>query len=233
MRILGLIPARGGSKGIPGKNSKMLAGKPLIAYTIEAALRCSSLARVMVSTDDEGLAAISRSYGAAVPFLRPAALATDSSPTIDTVVHTLRYYQEIGEAYEAVCLLQPTTPFRTAQDIERAIQHFQEAKTDSLVSVREVPHAYNPHWVFLADSDTKTLRIATGDAQIITRRQELPKAYYRDGAIYLTKAKVVLEQASLYGRSIAYVVSESPHAVNLDTPEDWAKAEALVSNVRS
>ena len=136
MRILGLIPARGGSKGIPHKNSKLLGGKPLIAYSIEAALASAQLTSVLVSTDDEGIAEVSRQFGAQVPFLRPAALAQDHSPTIDTVVHALQYYRATGEDYDAVCLLQPTSPFRTAQDIQLAVSAFRQAGTESHFSAR-------------------------------------------------------------------------------------------------
>ncbi|MEL6655869.1 MAG: acylneuraminate cytidylyltransferase family protein [Bacteroidota bacterium] len=228
MRILGLIPARGGSKGIPGKNSKLLGSKPLIAYTIEAALQSAELAKVVVSTDDEGIAEISRHYGAKVPFMRPKELAQDDSPTIDTVVHALQYFRDQGEAFDALCLLQPTTPFRTSKDIRLAVRRFREAGTDCLVSVREVPHQYNPHWVFLPDDTERSLRIATGEERIIPRRQALPKAYHRDGSVYITKSEVVLEQKSLYGNSIGYIVLHNPHQVNLDTPDDWRRAEQML-----
>ncbi|MEL7250527.1 MAG: acylneuraminate cytidylyltransferase family protein [Bacteroidota bacterium] len=228
MRILGLIPARGGSKGIPGKNSKLLAGKPLITYTIDAALKSAQFSKVVVSTDDENIAIISRQYGAELPFMRPAELATDHSPSIDTVIHALRFFQEAGEAFDAVCLLQPTTPFRTSEDIQLAVQAFRKSDTDCLVSVQEVPHQYNPHWVFLANSDSPTLRIATGDDTIIPRRQALPAAYHRDGSIYITRSEIVLEKSSLYGTSIGYVVLNNPHLVNLDTPEDWQLAEQIL-----
>ncbi len=180
MRILGLVPARGGSKGILQKNIKILGGKPLIAYTIEAALATKNLTELIVSTDDATIAEVSEHYGAQVPFSRPAILASDTAPTIDTVIHALDFYDSRNIYFDALCLLQPTCPFRTTADIDRAIVQFQLAGSDSLVSVREVPHQYNPHWVFFANEETQNLRIATGENQIISRRQDLPTAYHRD-----------------------------------------------------
>lgn len=228
MKILGLIPARGGSKGVPNKNIKSLGGKPLIHYTIEAALPCSDISQLVVSTDSAAIAEVSRTAGAAVPFMRPDELATDSSPSIDTVIHAVEWFQEKGEHFDAVCLLQPTSPFRTAEDIQKAVVVFKEQAADSLISVREVPHQYNPHWVFEPKEDSEFLKIATGEKQIIPRRQELPKAYYRDGSIYIVKTKVLLEQRSLYGEHIAFCVSENPVYVNIDTLADWTEAERQI-----
>ena len=225
MKILGLIPARGGSKGIPKKNIKKLGGKELIRYTIEAGLACDAIDHLVVSTDDMIIGKVSLEAGADVPFIRPKALASDNSPTIDTVIHVLEYFKNKGNPFDAVCLLQPTTPFRTAASIQNAIDQFVDQKADSLISVREVPHTYNPHWVFELAIDSGFLKIATGDNQIIPRRQDLPKAFHRDGAIYLTKTEVVLKDRSLYGKKIAYYLMKESPAINLDTMEDWEKAE--------
>jgi len=224
MKILGLIPARGGSKGVPNKNIKVLSSKPLIVYSIAAGLESEALTKLVVSTDSAAIAEVSKQYGAAVPFIRPSALATDSSPSIDTVIHAVEYFQERDVLFDAVCLLQPTCPFRTKADIQAAIQTFTKSGADSLISVREVPHEFNPHWVFEAN-EAGLLRIATGESEIITRRQALPKAYHRDGAIYLVKTEVLLEKRSLYGAQIAYHLSQNPVHVNIDTMEDWAIAE--------
>jgi len=226
-KILTIIPARGGSKGIPGKNSKLLGGKPLLQYTVEAARESSLLSRIILSSEDLEIIDIAKSLGLEVPFVRPANLATDASGTLEVVQHALRYFMEQGETFDAVCLLQPTTPFRESGSIDKAIQKFMESGLDSLVSVREVPAEFNPHWVFEAD-EKGNLHIATGEKEIIKRRQELPKAYFRDGSLYLTKAEVILNQNSLYGGSVGYVVSQSEWYVNLDTPQDWERAEKLV-----
>lgn len=228
-RILGLIPARGGSKGVPGKNTKLLGGLPLIQYTIQAALGASSLSRVTISTDDNEIADISREAGADVPFLRPAALATDSSPTIDTVKHCLEYYLFKGERFDAVCLLQPTVPFRQTQDIEAALKEFSESGADSLISVKEIPAKFNPHWAFVKNEETGSFEIATGESQIIPRRQELPPAYYRDGSIYITRSEVILNSNSLYGQKIIAYESTGTADINIDSPEDWASAEAYMT----
>lgn len=227
MKVLGLIPARGGSKGIPRKNLKKLADKPLICYTIEAALASKWLDKVIVSTEDPEIAEVSREAGAGIPFLRPADLASDTAPTIDTVLHTVAFFEMQGHEFDAVCLLQPTVPFRTADDIDLAIRTFAEHEADSLISVRPVPHQFNPHWVYEPDQDG-FLKLATGENKIITRRQDLPPAYYRDGSIYLTRWKVLRDQKDLYGTSTTYCVLEGSPKVNIDTSEDWEKAERLL-----
>ncbi|MEO1516127.1 MAG: acylneuraminate cytidylyltransferase family protein [Bacteroidota bacterium] len=227
MHILGLIPARGGSKGVPRKNSKPLNGKPLLCYSIEAGLACSAIDRVLVSTDDEEMARISREAGAEVPFLRPAELANDQSPTIDTVVHALRFFEGQGVVFDAVCLLQPTVPFRSAEDLAEAIRKFEASSADSLISVREVPHIYNPHWVYEQDRESGLLRPAIEGKKRVTRRQDLPPAYHRDGSVYLSRTSVILEQHSLYGAStVHHVMSQSPD-VNIDTMDDWRAAEQM------
>jgi CMP-N-acetylneuraminic acid synthetase len=227
MRVLGIIPARGGSKGVPNKNIKLLGGKPLLAYTIEAAKKSKLLTQIILSSEDEEIINVARAYEVAVPFIRPANLATDESPTILTIIHALNFYKEKGILFDAVCLLQATNPFRTTNFIDKAIEQFKIAKTDSLISVLEVPHEYNPHWVFKKNA-MGNLEISTGESTIITRRQELPTAYYRDGAIYITKTEVLLNEHSLYGNSISYIKSDENRHVNIDTMKDWLKAEELL-----
>ena len=225
MKILGLIPARGGSKGVPNKNIKLLGGKPLINYTIEVGLACAEITKLVVSTDSPEIAKISKAAGAEVPFFRPAELATDTSPSIDTVIHAVEFFEKEGNQFDAVCLLQPTSPFRTAEEVQKAISTFIEKEADSLISVRKVPHQFNPHWIFEPNADDDFLKIATGESEIITRRQELPPAYYRDGSIYLVKTEVLLKKRSLYGERIAFSLSENDVFVNIDTMEDWERAE--------
>jgi len=227
--ILAIIPARGGSKGIPGKNMNLLGGKPLLEYTVEAARESKLLSRVILSSDDHAIINLAKSIGLEVPFLRPAHLATDSSGSLEVVQHALAFFEEKGETFDAVCLLQPTTPFRESGSIDAAIQQFVDSGYDSLVSVREVPEEYNPHWVFEAD-ETGCLHIATGEKELIKRRQELPKAYFRDGSVYLTRTEVILKQYSLYGNRMGYIVSKGEPYVNLDTSEDWKQAEREIKN---
>lgn len=224
MNILAIIPARGGSKGLPGKNSKLLNGTPLIVYTIEHALEANRVAKMVVSTDDTEIRNIAMVAKAEAPFLRPTHLAQDNTPTLPVVQHALQYYLEQGEQFDAICLLQPTTPFRKKGLIDQAIEKFISSGADALVSVVPVPHEFNPHWVFEPNRQG-FLTIATGEKEIIPRRQELPPAYVRDGAIYLTKTSVILEKNSLYGETLAFIENDSTYYINIDTMEDWELAE--------
>jgi CMP-N-acetylneuraminic acid synthetase len=230
MNILAVIPARGGSKGVPGKNKKLLNGKPLIQYSIDAALQSKYISEVLVTTDDTEIIEIAKSLGANVPFVRPAHLAEDITPTLPVIQHAVSFLEDKGKHFDAICLLQPTSPFRPIGFLDNALETFQEKQTDSLVSVLEVPHQYNPHWTFEPNKDG-ILQIATGEQQIIPRRQELPKAYHRDGSIYITKTNVLMEENSLYGNSLAYIVSDENYYVNIDTLEDWEKASELAKTI--
>jgi CMP-N,N'-diacetyllegionaminic acid synthase len=228
MRILGLIPARGGSKGIPGKNIKLLGGYPLLKYTIDSANRSEYLSRLIISSDDQSIIEVAKSLNLEVPFVRPKGLAEDATPTITVLKHALNFFSANGEYYDAVCLLQPTTPFRGEGLIDEAIEKFKKGDYDSLISVREIPIEFNPHWAF--EDHGGTLKMATGEGDPIARRQELPKAYHRDGAIYLTKSNVILKNDSLFGNKIGYVDTTHQDYVNLDTIEDWIKAEDILKN---
>ncbi len=226
MKILGLIPARGGSKGIPGKNIKLLGGKPLLQYTFESAKASELLNRVILSSDDEEIIAVAQKLGIDVPFVRPAELSEDATGSLEVMQHALKYLKEQGKEYDLVCLLQPTTPFRSHGLIDEAVEKFKSEDYDSLISVREVPEEFNPHWVF--EEKNGSLQLATGEKEIIKRRQDLPKAYHRDGAIYITKTSVLLEQNSLYGEKIGFVDTTGSVYVNVDTEEDWELATRLL-----
>lgn len=230
MKILGLIPARGGSKGVPGKNIKLLGGKPLLQYTSDTALQSKLLDKVILSSDDQSIIKEAKKIGLSAPFVRPHQFANDKAPTLPVIQHALQYYLDQGISFDAVCLLQVTSPFRTVDFLDKAIQKFIDKKADSLVSVLEVPHEYNPHWTFKIDGDDN-LKIATGEKEIIARRQNLPKAYHRDGSIYITKTEILLKQNSLYGNSTAFIESDKATYVNIDTIEDWHRAEKLVKSL--
>ena len=227
MKVLGLIPARGGSKGVPGKNIKKLCGKPLIEYSIEAALKSDRLSEVVVSTDDEEIAKVSRNAGASVPFPRPEPLARDSSPTIDAVLHAVKNLAALGSTYDAVCLLQPTNPLISSAIIDKSISKFEKTTTDSMISVREIPHNFNPFWAFVEDSND-CLVSATGSKNFPSRRQDLQKAYHRDGVIYLVRTEIIIKQKSLYGNSIGYINLSNETHVNIDTMKDWENAEKVI-----
>jgi CMP-N-acetylneuraminic acid synthetase len=230
MKILGIIPARGGSKGIPRKNIKKLNRKPLIQYTSDIALASKNISKLIVSTDDDEIITVSKLLGIEVPFKRPKNLALDTTPTLPIIFHALEYFKSIGEKFDAVCLLQATSPFRTTELLDNAIKIFIKNGTDSLISVQKVPHEYNPHWVFEPDNNG-LLSISTGEKEIIARRQDLPNTYHRDGSIYLTKVDVLLNKKSLYGDSISYIESPEEYYVNIDTIEDWKSAEKILLNL--
>lgn len=226
MRVLGLIPARGGSKGVPRKNIKLLAGRPLLEYTAAAALAARRLSRVILSTDDAAIADAGRRAGVEVPFLRPAELANDSAPMLPVVQHAVRALEEQGDHFDAICLLQPTNPCRRPDDIDGCIELLEHRNADAVVAVLTVPTEYNPHWVYEPDAEG-WLRLSTGEAAPIARRQELPQAFHREGSIYVTRRKVLMELNSLYGKRLAGFSMPADRSVNIDTMEDWERAEAL------
>lgn len=227
MKILGIIPAREGSKGIPNKNIKLLGGKPLLQFTTEVALQCKSIDKLILSSDSDEIIKVGKNLGLEVPFKRPKKLAEDITPTLPVILHALEHFESKGLFFDAVCLLQVTSPFRKVDFVEKAIKIFIDKDTDSLISVLEIPHEYNPHWAFKEDKN-RNLKIATGDKKIISQRQKLPKSYHRDGSIYITKTSVLKEQKSLFGNSISYIESSKEMYVNIDTLQDWHKAEELL-----
>ena len=227
MKIIGLITARGGSKGIPGKNVKILAGKPLIQYSIEAALQSKFIAKIAVSTDSIDIANISRRCGAEIPFLRPPELSQDSTPTLPVIRHLINYYKNIGVEFDAICLLQPTNPFRPKNFIDKCIQKFIDSEADSFISVLKVPHEFNPHWTFESD-EHNLLKITTGEENIIPRRQELPNAYFRDGSVYIIKVQFIEIENKLIGGKISFLESNPDYYCNIDEIADWVKAEQMI-----
>lgn len=229
MKIIGLIPARGGSKGVPKKNIKLLGKLPLIEYTIYSARESKLLTDVVVSTDDEEIAIAAEVAGYKPPFIRPAEFAQDTSTSLEVVQHAIAFFESKNIFFDAVCLLQPTNPFREKGFIDLAIEKFTTSKADSLVSVLPVPHEYNPHWAFEENADG-LLKIATGESKIISRRQDLPKAFHRDGSVYITKTDVV-KNGSLYGNTIAYIESNPQFHVNIDTMKDWETAEKILTHI--
>jgi len=231
MNILAIIPARGGSKGVPGKNVKLLGNQPLIVYSIKQANESELLAKTIVSTEDASIMEVAGQFNAEIPFVRPSELASDEASSISVVQHAIAFFESKNEFFDAVCLLQPTSAFREKGFIDKAIRTFINNKCDSLVSVLEVPHEYNPHWAFEAD-ENGLLSIATGEKDIIKRRQDLPKAFFRDGSIYLSRIDVI-KKGSFYGERISYIESNPDLYVNIDTPEDWIRAEQKLPTILS
>ncbi len=227
MRVLGLITARGGSKAIPRKNIKNLGGRPLISYVAQDALSAKLIDRVVLSTDDEEIAQVAHNEGVEVPFMRPDFLAQDTSTSLDVIIHAIKTLEAEGDKYDAVCLLQPTSPFKPKGFIDQCIERFIDTSVDTLISVLSVPHEYNPHWVF-EENDKGLLTISTGEKELIPRRQELPAAYYRDGSVYVFNVKNPIENRSIVSGRVAYIESSSEYYCNLDRMEDWEKAELKV-----
>lgn len=229
MRVLGLIPARGGSKGIPRKNVRLLRDKPLLQYTAESALAASRLARTVLTTDDPQIAEIGRRCGLDVPFLRPPELAADDTPTLPVVRHALEWLDAQGDRYDAICILQPTSPLRRAGLIDACIAMLEETGADSVVTVLPVPPEHNPHWVFVEDADG-FLRLSTGEQVPIARRQDLPAAFHREGSVYVTRRDIVVGENAILGRRLLGFPVDPAQSVNLDDPADWQRAEGLLKS---
>ena len=224
MRVLGYIPARSGSKGVPGKNKKKLGALPLISYTIIAALASKKINSIFVSTDDPEIALIAQSYGIEIPRLRPETLAQDTTPIVPVIQSDLAYLEQLDNLYDCIVLLQPTNPFRFDGLIDLCIDKLFEMEADTLFTTLKVPDKFNPHWVFEYD-DNNHLALSTSDTQIISRRQLLPPAFIREGSVYVMK-RTVIEDNTLYGRNIAGIELDANEIVNIDTPSDWSDAEA-------
>lgn len=231
MSVLAIIPARGGSKGVPRKNIRPLCGKPLLAYTAEAALGARSLSRVILSTEDPEIAEVGRQCGLEVPFLRPAELAQDTTPTLPVLLHAVRWLEEHGQRFEAICLLQPTNPLRSASLIDACVGEFERTGADSLVTTLPVPQKHNPHWVYFADPEG-FLHLSTGEREPISARQALPPAFHREGSVYVTRRDVLMEQHSLYGTRVAGLEVDPELSINIDSVSDWEHAERLLSPPR-
>ena len=232
MRVLGLIPARGGSKGIPKKNIRPLCGKPLLQYTVEAALGAQKLARVILSSEDPEIIKIAKASGMEVPFVRPVELAQDETSTLPVVQHALGFFESRGEKFDAVCLLQPTNPLRRSADIDACIELFEKSKADSVVSMLAVPHEYNPHWVYFKNQDGLMV-LSAGEKTPVSRRQDLPPAFHRDGSVYVTRCDVIMKQNSLYGEKILGCLMDPSRSINIDTPEDWERAQRIFENLQA
>lgn len=224
MRALYLIPARGGSKGVPGKNIRQLGGVPLIVHTIRSALQAAPSAEdVVVSTDSEEIAAIAREAGATVPFLRPAELATDTSGSREVMLHALR---EIPR--DTIVLLQPTSPFRNPDDIRRALELYEKETPDMVVTVKAA--ATNPYYNAYETVSDGSLRISKGDGKV-TRRQDAPEVWEMDGAVYVINADSLARYPSLaMMERILPVISTAKHNIDIDTELDFRLAELIAES---
>jgi N-acylneuraminate cytidylyltransferase/CMP-N,N'-diacetyllegionaminic acid synthase len=221
--MIALIPARGGSKGLPGKNTKLLAGKPLIAYAIESALNSKYISKVYVSTDSEEIAEIAIKYGAKVPFLRPIHLATDEALAVDTYIYMLDKWQESGENVDSFIILQPTSPLRTTKNIDEAIELFQSKNASSVISYTEENHPISWHKYVNED-----LTFSPIFEEEIVNRQQKRKTYFPNGAIFVFKEGLIREKKYYNENSFAYLMSRN-NSVDIDTLEDFEYAEFLLT----
>jgi CMP-N,N'-diacetyllegionaminic acid synthase len=225
MQVLAVIPARGGSKGVPQKNIRALGGRPLIGYTIAAAQEARRLARTIVSTDDAEIAEVARGLGAQVPFLRPADLASDSARAIPVLQHALAACEaEDGRRYDAVLMLQPTTPFRTAADIDAAVELLERTGADSVIGVVDV-EGHHPARMKYLEGD-RLVDPPFCEAYENQPRQELRPMFVRNGAIYLTRRDVLMA-GSFKGQDCRALIMPVERSVNIDTPLDFRYAEWL------
>ncbi|MEG6585046.1 acylneuraminate cytidylyltransferase family protein [Dendrosporobacter sp. 1207_IL3150] len=224
-KILALIPARGGSKGIKNKNIKELNGKPLIAYTIEAASAVDMIDDVIVTTDSPKIAEVSQQYGATVPFLRPAHLAGDTAKTIDAVLHAIQWLEDNGKKYDILVLLQPTQPLRSSSDIQKAIKVFLQESCKSLVSVSPVND--NPVLIRTLNSDMTVNKLLSQNSTV--RRQDMAEYYHVNGAIYINYIKDLTVLTSFNDNESAYIMDKR-NSVDIDTHLDWIIAESLIAS---
>lgn len=226
MKTLYVIPARGGSKGIPHKNIKSLAGKPLIGYSIDVARQLAADDDICLTTDDPDIAATAESMGLNVPFLRPASLATDTCGTYEVLIHALDFYRDRGIDYDTLVLLQPTSPMRTADDVRAALALYSP-DIDMVVTVKEA--ASNPYYNCYETDNDGFLHISKGDGGY-TRRQDAPKVWEYNGAVYVINVESLrrMPLSAFTRRRMSVMPAE--RSVDLDTPVDWLIAEKLIEN---
>lgn len=224
-RVLGIIPARGGSKGLPGKNIRVLLDKPLIAWTIRQALASSYLDRVIVTTDDKDIAEISKKYGADVPFLRPEELATDEARTIDVVLQAISRLELDNRFYDLVMLLQPTSPLREAGDIAGAIELLFLKNAQSVVSVCEAEH--HPFWTNTLPSDGCMSAFIRPEIKH-KHRQQLPLFYRLNGAVYLANIAYLKEHRDFIGAETYAYIMPAERSIDIDSELDFKFAEFLM-----
>jgi CMP-N,N'-diacetyllegionaminic acid synthase len=229
VKVLGVVTARGGSKGIPGKNLKLLGGRPLIAYTIDAARQSGALDRLILSTDDPAIAEAAHTLGCEVPFLRPSELARDDTPHLPVMQHAVEWLAA-NEGYrpDLVMILQPTSPLRRAEHVREAVALARASDADSVVGVSAVPAHQHPLRTLRVDPDGTAVLFVTGEPirRRDKRRQDLPPVWTMNGAIYLFRTRTLFDpEPSMFGaRSVAYVMHH-PSGLSIDDPDDWADVE--------
>lgn len=227
MMTLGLVPARGGSKGVPGKNARLLAGRPLIGYAADAARRSGVIDRLVLSTDSSEIAAIGRAEGLDVPFMRPADLAADDTPMAAVIRHALEQLAAQAVLPDVVVLLQPTSPLRRAEHIRAAVELLRASGADSVVTVTEVPRHLSPDYVMRIDGGK--LRPFLSEGASLTRRQDARAAYSRDGTAYVFWRATFERTGSIYGDDVRPLVVPAAESLSIDSPADWDAAERILA----
>lgn len=224
--MIAIIPARGGSKGLPNKNIKLLNGKPLIGYTIEAALNSKSITKVIVSTDSKQIADIAKQFGANVPFLRPDYLASDNALAIDNYIYTIdRLKDDIGYQIDEFVVLQPTSPLRTSDDIDNAIKIYNDKNADSVISYTEEAHP-----IFWHKKVNNNLEFENIFENRIDNRQNFQKTYYPNGAVFVFNINLIKSKKYYSKKSFAYIMPRI-RSVDIDTIEDFEYAEYILNKV--
>ena len=224
MKYLVVIPARGGSKGIPHKNIKPLGGKPLIYYSIDVARQFTSDENICVTTDDAEIISVVEQHGLKVPFVRPAELATDTCGSNEVIQHAYQFFTDKEINYDAIVLLQPTSPFRKVEFIKEAVALYDES-IDMVTSVR--PAACNPYYDGFEEDKEGLLQISKGDGTI-ARRQEAPKVWQQNGSIYVINPKSLIEKGMGKFTKIKKYAMPENYSVDLDTMLDWKMAELII-----
>lgn len=230
MKILALVPARGGSKRLPGKNIRPLASKPLIAWTIDAARACPGIDAVVVSTDDPAIAEVARQAGAVVPGLRPPALATDEASSVDVALHAVDEWEKSHGPVDGLLLLQPTSPFRRTETIARGLAAFESGGRLPVVSVSPAPS--HPAWCFRIDGGR--LQPFLPRESMAVRSQDLEPAYALNGALYLISPETLRREKTFLPRDVQPLLMDDPaEALDIDTAWDWQMAEALLPAIQA
>lgn len=227
MSVLGIITARGGSKGIPNKNITKILGKTLLQYTFDVAKKSSNIDRIILSTDDKAISEHGKDLGLDVPFVRPSYLATDKSKSIDVAKHAILVLEEVGESYDYILLLQPTNPLRTVEDIDNSIKLISETNADSVISFSDVGERH-PARMKHIDNNGWVINPPFAEAFEGQRRQELEPIYLRDGSIYLTKRDVIVNQNSFQGNKCQAYIIPKERAWNIDEPIDLLIIKSLM-----
>ncbi|MDA3874521.1 MAG: acylneuraminate cytidylyltransferase family protein [Kiritimatiellae bacterium] len=226
MKILGLIPARGGSKGVPGKNTRPLAGASLIERAYRCGCDSGVLDRILLSTDDPEAVDIAQKIGLDAPFLRPASISGDTTPMMDVALHALDFLEAAGEHYDVLVLMQPTSPLRRPEHIRNAVERLGDY--DAVCTVVPLPRDLCPHYVMQITPDG-FLDHFMPDGARYTRRQDVPLAYRREGTLFVTRVSVLREARSFYGKRCMPLELDPEESLNIDSPEEWAEAEAILS----